>query len=174
MTRHPWNRLLAWIVDWACALLWAGVTAAIGVPLYLTGLTPHLSIGALNVVAAVILIVPVTFVLAALESSSREGTLGKRLRRLRVVDSRTGERVAYQRVLARNALKIALPWAIGHAAVFGIVEASASGTVPPSIWVVTALAYVLPIAYVVSLFIGAGRTPYDRLTRTSVARLPAE
>ena len=174
MARHPWNRLLAWIVDWACVLLWAVVTAVIGVPLYLAGLTPHLSVGALNVLAAIVLIVPVTFVLAALESTSREGTLGKRLRRLRVVDSRTGERVSYPRALARNALKIALPWAIGHAAVFGIVEASASGTVPPPIWVVTALAYVLPIVYVVSLFIGTGRTPYDHLTRTSVARLPAE
>jgi hypothetical protein len=134
VARHPWNRLLAWAIDWACVLVWVGVTAAIGVPLYLAGITTQLSVGALNVVAAVVLIVPVTFVLAASESSSHQATVGKRLRRLTVADVRTGRRVSYPRALARNALKIVLPWSIGRAAVFGIVDASASGTLRPRIW----------------------------------------
>ena len=41
----------------------------------------------------------------------------------------------------------------------------------PAIRAVTALAYFLPIAYVASLFIGSGRTPYDRIIRTAVTRI---
>ena len=111
-----------------------------------------------NLVAAVLLVVPVTIVLARLESSVKEGTLGKHTRHLRVVSARTGARVSFQQAIARNALKIALPWTIGHAAVYGIVTSSATGAVPISIWVLTAIAYVLPITYVVSLFLGTGKT----------------
>lgn len=45
------------------------------------------------------------------------------------------------------------------------------GLSAPAIRAVTALAYFLPIAYVASLFIGSGRTPYDRITRTAVTRI---
>jgi hypothetical protein len=39
--------------------------------------------------------------------------------------------------------------------------------------ILTGLAYVLPIIYVVSVFVGTGRTPYDRLAGTVVIRRPA-
>jgi hypothetical protein len=58
--RHPWNRLLAWGVDWLCILVWVAITAAVGIPLYLSGVTTGLSLAVLNVVAALILVVPVT------------------------------------------------------------------------------------------------------------------
>jgi hypothetical protein len=71
-------------------------------------------------------------------------------------------------------LKIALPWTIGHATVSGIVASSGTGAVPMSIWVVTAIAYVLPLSYVVSLFLGTGRTPYDRLCGAVVVTARAD
>ena len=108
-----------------------------------------------------------TLALAGLESSAREASIGKYLCHLRVVNSRKGQRVSYLRALDRNTLKIAVPWTIGHAAGFGIV-ASTAGSKPPSVWLVTAIAYALPIAYVVSLFICTGRTPYDRISGTTV------
>jgi len=168
MARHPWNRLLAWIVDWLAILAWVAVVAAVGIPLYLMGIIGTMPLLWANLVAAALLVVPVTIVLARLESSVKEGSLGKRARHLRVVSVRTGARVSFQQAIARNALKIALPWTIGHAAVYGIVTSSATGTVPISISVLTAIAYVLPITYVVSLFLGTGRTPYDRLCRSVV------
>lgn len=170
MSRHPWERLLAWLVDWACVLGWVAVTAAVGVPLFLSGATSGLSIVALHVVAAVVMVIPVTFALAALESSSREGSIGKRVRRLAVVNSRNGGRVSFGRALLRNSVKITIPWLLGHAAVFEIVSSSESGSVPPSIWILTAVAYVLPVVYVVSLFVRSGRTPYDRIARTTVIK----
>ena len=67
-------------------------------------------------------------------------------------------------------MKIAVPWTIGHAAVYGIVASSAAGSIPPAVWAATAFAYALPLAYVASLFFGTGRTPYDRISGTTVTR----
>jgi uncharacterized RDD family membrane protein YckC len=168
--RHPGNRLLAWVVDWACILVWVAITAAVGVPLFLAGVTRGLSIPALNVVATIILVLPVTVGLALLEASTRESTFGKRVRRLRVVDWRTGSRVPFGRTLLRNAVKVAIPWTLGHAAVYALVAGDPDAPPTVGVWVLTAVAYVLPIAYVVSLFVGDGRTPYDHLARTRVLR----
>jgi hypothetical protein len=52
--------------------------------------------------------------------------------------------------------------------VFSIVQTSGSGPVPVSVWLLTVVAYVLPIMYVVSLFVGQGRTPYDLVSGTVV------
>lgn len=170
MSREPWNRLIAWLIDWLCLLAWVAVTAAVGVTLDVTGVTPDLSRGALNIIATVIVVVPVTGAFALLESSGWEATVGKRTRRLRVVDAESGSPVPFRRTLRRNFVKIALPWMIGHAVVFEIVTRDAAGQVPGWLWVATAGAYVLPAFYVVSLFIGRGRTPYDWVSRTTVVR----
>ena len=82
----------------------------------------------------------------------------------------TGARVSWRRTLARNALKVAVPWTIGHAAAFNIVASSGASTVPVQVWLLTAVAYALPIVYVVTLFVGSGRTPYDRIAGTTVVR----
>jgi uncharacterized RDD family membrane protein YckC len=168
MTRHPWKRLSAWVIDWLCIAGFVAAVAALGIPLYLSGITSDVPALVSNVIATTVLVVPVTGALARFESSASSATPGKRLRRLTVVNSITRSRIGFGRALARNSLKIALPWVIGHAAVFAIVLASATSTVPTAVWLLTAIAYILPVAYVVSLFIGQGRTPYDRLCRTAV------
>jgi hypothetical protein len=65
-------------------------------------------------------------------------------------------------------VKLSLPWTIGHAAVIEIVGVGGAAQVPVGVWVLTAVAYLVPIWYVVSLFVGSGRPPYDRLARTRV------
>lgn len=167
--KHSWNRLLAWLIDWLCILAWVAIVAAIGIPLYLSGVTADLPLVQLNLIASATLVVPVTFALASLEASTMEGSLGKRARHLRVVSARTGSRMSFPQSLARTALKVALPWTIGHAAVYGLVTTSPSEPVPIWLWVTTGIAYLIPIVYVVSLFVGTGRTPYDRLCGTVVA-----
>jgi hypothetical protein len=69
--------------------------------------------------------------------------------------------------ILRNTLKIGVPWTIGHAAVFSIAQAGGSVPVPVpvSVWLLTVVAYVLPIMYVAFLFVGQGRTPYDLTCR---------
>ena len=157
------------LVDWFCILAWGVVVAAtVGVPLYLSGVTRHMSTLALNLVAALTMVVPVTVVLALLESSLREASVGKRTRHLRVVDVVTGSQVPFRRSILRNTMKIGVPWTIGHAAAYSIFQASRSGSVPISVWLLTFVAYVLPIMYIAFLFIGCGRTPYDIMSSTVV------
>lgn len=170
MTRHPGDRLLAWLIDWVLILLWAAVVAAVGVPLYLSGVMGKMPPVALNLVSALVLVIPVTITLAALESGRRSATFGKRIRLLRVVESASGAPVSFRRALVRNAAKVAIPWAFGHAAVYAIVESSRSGSVPVGVWILTASAYILPLVYLVSLFTGTGRTLYDLLSGTRVIR----
>ncbi|WP_051973443.1 RDD family protein [Cryobacterium sp. MLB-32] len=167
MNGHPWNRLLASAIDWLCILVWVGVVASIGVPLYVAGITGGLSTGAQNVLGTVVLVVPMTLMLTGFESSAREASIGKRVRHLIVVNSDTGQRVSFRRALVRNTMKLAVPWTVGHAAVYGIVAASATDSISPAIWVVTAFAYVVPLVYVASLFLGSGRTLYDRISGTT-------
>ncbi|MFI2485931.1 RDD family protein [Promicromonospora kroppenstedtii] len=167
MNSEAWRRIAAWLVDWLCFLAWLVVLAAIGIPLYLAGVTTGWSAATTNVVSALLTAVPLTTFLAVLESGPRQATIGKRALGLQVVGARDGGRLTFARALLRNALKVALPWTIGHAAAIGLVG---STTVEPGLIVLTAAAYVLPIAWVVTLFAGAGRTPYDRAGGATVVR----
>ncbi|GAB7040080.1 MULTISPECIES: RDD family protein [Catenuloplanes] len=174
VAREPLNRIAAWAVDWCCIIVWVAITAAVGVPLFLAGATDALGTTTLNLVAAAVVVFPVTFWLAHLESGTRRTTPGKRLRRLTVITATDGSRPTLRRALLRNTLKIAVPWLIGHAAVYAIAGTGDSGAVPIESWLLTATSYLLPIVYVASLFIGTGQTPYDRLSGTAVIRRAPE
>ncbi len=165
-SRHPWNRLLAWILDWLCILVWVAIVAVVGAVMYLTGVTRGIDPVVGNFVGFVTLIAPVTLALAWCESSAREATPGKRVRRLTVLSTGKGGRVRFPRALLRNALKVALPWELGHTVAFTL--AAGSGVVPVWLIPIAALTYALPIVYIVTLFVGDGRTLYDRLAGTVV------
>jgi len=172
MTRHPGDRLLAVLIDWLFMCVWIAVVSAVAVPLFLVGTLVRLPPVAANVVASLVLVVPITVALAVMEAGPRQSTPGKRARRLVVRDARTGDALPLRRALLRNALKIALPWTVAHAAVYAIaggdsVGASASAGAPAAL----IASYVLPVAYLVTLCLGAGRTPYDRVAGAVVARV---
>ncbi|MBT1634725.1 RDD family protein [Clavibacter michiganensis] len=171
MTRHPGDRVLAVLIDWLFMCVWIALVAAVTVPLLLVGAAMHLPPVAENAVATLVLVVPITIALAVLESGPRQATPGKRARRLIVQDARTGEALPFRRALIRNALKVALPWIVAHAAVYALVDASRSaGAVPMGVQAATAVSYLLPTVWLVTLLIGSGRTPYDRIAGTIVAR----
>lgn len=163
---------MAWLIDWACILGWAALTAAIAVPLYLAGVIPPGGPLAANLIGAVVVVIPTVVGAAWFESRQRPATPGKRVLGLEVATDAGHPR--FGATLVRNALKIGVPWLVGHAAAVAIVTSSADGgTVPVGVWVLTAAAYVIPLAWVVSLFVAGGRTPYDRLSGTTVVRRPA-
>lgn len=169
MTRHPWKRLAAWSIDCAVILGYAGLLAAVGIPLYLAGFLRSASLLLENAVSAFLLVIPAVLVLAGLEASQQTGTIGKRILKLRVTG--LGDtRIAYLRAVVRNTMKFGIPWLIAHATVYAIWSASSHGSAPGWwIWALLAVSYGIPIVWVVSLFIGTGRTPYDRLAHTQVA-----
>jgi uncharacterized RDD family membrane protein YckC len=157
--------MLAWVIDWLCMLVWVLVVAAISVPLYLAGVISALDVRVENVLAFILFIAPITLALAWRESSARQATPGKRARRLIVTTN--NRRVSFRRALLRNALKLALPWELGHTVAFTL--AAGNGVIPAWIVPVAALTYALPIVYVVTLFVGDGRTLYDRVAGTVVS-----
>jgi uncharacterized RDD family membrane protein YckC len=162
------RRIAAWLIDWACIVGWVAVTALIGVPLYIKGVIVPGGLIVLNVIAGLVVVVPVVLAAAVCESSARGATPGKRALRLRVRHGGTGP--GFGRALARNVLKIGIPWLIGHAAVYELSAAPSSGEpVPVAAWALTVAAYVLPIVYLACLFLPSGRTPYDRIAGTAVA-----
>lgn len=170
MTREPFARVGAWLVDLLCVSGWVAVLAVVGAALYFTNVVPAHGAWAGNAISFLVLVMPVTVALARFESGTREATIGKQARRLRVVDVDGRSQVSFGRALLRNAVKVAVPWGLGHVVFFGLVGSAPSGSVPAWLVVTTAAAYVLPGVYLVTLFVGNGRTPYDRLSRTRVVR----
>ena len=164
-----WRRLLAFAIDWCCMLGWVALVAAVGIPLYSTGMLNVTGVLAQNLVGLTV-VVPIVLAAAWCESRSRAATPGKRAFRLTVVhgDDVGRGRPTFARALLRNVLKLGIPWAIAHAAVFALVDTSASGPIPGwALWLLAA-AYVLPLLWLISLFTPTGRTAYDRLSSTRV------
>ena len=163
MTSTTRSRLLAGLIDLGMALAWALLVAAVGVPLYLAGQTSALGPLALNLVGLALVVLPVTVALTVMECGRYEATPGKLKFGLRVRRDPMGERISWQRSLLRNLLKLGVPWSLGHLAAIAL---AAGGGIDAQIGAVLSMA--VPVAYVVSLFLGDGRTIYDRLAGTMV------
>lgn len=163
--RLVWRRVAACLIDWLAILVWVGAVAAVGVPLYRAGLLQLSDQFLLNAMATLTVVVPVTIALAILETGPRAASIGKRVMRLRVVTAVGAEAPGFPRSLLRNSLKIALPWIIGHAAVYELVASGGRGG--PALVLLVA-AYVLPILYLVTLLAKLHLPSYDRLAGTRV------
>lgn len=163
MTSTTRSRLLAGLIDLGLALAWALIVAAVEVPLYLTGHTSAMGPLALNLVGLALVVLPVTVALTVMECGRYEATPGKLKLGLRVRVDPTAERISWQRSLLRNLLKLGVPWSLGHLAAIAL---AAGGGIDAEIGAILSMA--VPVAYLVSLFIGDGRTIYDRLAGTMV------
>lgn len=151
-----WRRLTAWLIDWLCIL----ILPALLVPVGLLLRNADLPAWGLNLGALVVLIVPVTLWLAWCESSERQATPGKRVRDLQVVGP--NGRITFSRAVLRNALKVAVPWELGHTVAYGF----ANGSDGAWLIILTVLVYAVLIAWSASLFFQ--RTLYDVLSGTRV------
>ena len=115
------------------------------------------------------LTIPVILYFAICESSRWQATIGKRLLRLRVQDM-SGNRLPWRKTLVRAMLKF-LPWELGHTVVHQLVSGDANGgTNAVPIWVlaVLAVAVLLDAWYLISIWVGTGRTAYDRASAAQV------
>ena len=155
-------------------LVWVAIVAAVGVPLYVAGAIRLDGFVAQNLVGLTV-VAPIVVAAAWCESRRGGATPGKRALRLSVeVADGSGGRASFPRALLRNTLKIGVPWLIGHAAVFALLDSSASGTPPAwSLWLLAA-AYVLPVLWLLSLFTPGSRTVYDPIAATRVGVLARE
>lgn len=111
------------------------------------------------------LTLPVLLYLSLLEAR-RGATLGKRALGLEVVG--TDDRpLSTRRALLRNAVKLA-PWEFSHLAIWYVPGRPFLD--PPPAWSLAAwlLSLAAAAVYLAALFVGEGRTPYDRVARSRV------
>lgn len=165
-----WRRTAAWAVDWLIISVYAAALVPVG--LLLVDRSVRLPSLGWNAVSFVVLIVPATVWLAAWEGGRSAATPGKHLLGLRVRVAREGD-VGWRRAAVRNALKVALPWELGHTAAFLLADPKASGATVLVGMASAVIACALAAGYVASLFIGTGRTPYDYAAASYVVRSPA-
>ncbi|MCA0306351.1 MAG: RDD family protein [Actinobacteria bacterium] len=163
MTSTPRRRLLAGLIDLGLMLAWALVVGAAVLGLAAGGALRGVGPLGLNLAGIALVVLPSTLGLTLLEGGRYEATPGKLAHNLRVRRDPTGERLGWGRSFLRNLLKLGLPWTLVHLAV---VTALAGGGV--AAWLGALLGVAVPVAYVVSLLRGDGRTIYDHLAQTMV------
>jgi uncharacterized RDD family membrane protein YckC len=155
---------VATVVDVLCMVPWIGVVAAAGVVLWSSGFTRTVDSGAANIIGFLTLILPITVTASGFEGSARHATPGKRLLRLRV-DRWSGGGAGFVRSLLRNGIKYAVPWELGHTAVFALVGSSSAPS--PTTAVVLVAAYAIPLLSLAMLLVN-GASLHDRIAGTRV------
>ena len=164
MTSTAQRRLRAGLIDLALMLVWALLVGVVALGLLtfkaLAGVGPL----GLNLTGIAAVVLPVTIGLTVLEAGRYEATPGKLKLGLRVRRDPGGERISWARSFLRNLLKLGLPWLLLHLAVIAITIGGGS----LAAWSGLLLALAVPVAYVVSLLRGDGRTIYDHLAGTMV------
>jgi uncharacterized RDD family membrane protein YckC len=98
------------------------------------------------------------------------GSVGKRLFRLRVFNL-DGGRPGLGQSFGRSLLKFA-PWELAHTATWYVPGRPFID--PPALLNLAGwgIALSLALVWAGAVFLGSGRTPYDRITRTRVERVP--
>ncbi len=168
------RRLLAFLVDYGVMVLFVAVLSATGFAIRAQlGLTPSAPTTFKQKLLAQALIVatvtlPIVIYFAVSESSRWQATIGKRVLRLQVKAYRGG-RPPLLRTLLRAVAKFA-PWELAHTGVWhvpGTPFVSEPAAFNYAIWITATL---LALWWFASLWLGDGRTPYDRIAGTVVTR----
>ncbi len=169
------RRIAAYSLDYLVIAIYAGTLFGVSVALFHGIPDAPRSPVVGQLIGFVALTAPVALYFAFCEASAWQGTIGKRILRLRVTDP-AGRRATLRRTLLRAAVKF-MPWELAHTYVHQIISLSQSD---PDLrlprWIQLALVMSLVLAgwYVASLFMGSRRTPYDRISGTVVLREGAD
>ena len=170
---QPIRRLLAFAADY---LVISGYLVILAAGSLLVAATPisagYLAIwsGAWSAELAgfLLLTMPVVLYFAIFESSRAGATLGKRLLNLRV-HGLDGGPLSLPRSFLRSAIKF-LPWEMAHFTIWHYVYGAAGRGHPPGWGAITlTIVYFLVAVFLLSLFIGAHRTLYDRAAGSIVS-----
>jgi len=157
------RRVRAGLIDLGLMLAWALLVGGVALALNAAGALRGIGPLGLNLGGIAAVVLPATIGLTLLEGGRYEATPGKLKYGLRVRRDPTGQRLSWGRSFFRNLLKLGLPWMLIHLA---MISAVVSGGV--AAWLGGLLSVAVPVAYVVSLYKGDGRTIYDHLAGTMV------
>ncbi len=169
------RRLLAFLVDYGVMALFVSVISVAGFAIRSQlGVTSSAAttfqqkLLAQAIVSATIML-PIMLYFAVSESSRWQATIGKRVLRLQVTDDHGG-RPPLLRTLLRAAVKFA-PWELAHTGVWhvpGTPFVSEPAAFSYGVWIA---AMLLALWWFASIWLGDGRTPYDRIAGTVVTRV---
>jgi len=164
----PWRRLAAYMIDYFVFIVPLLGLLALGV-WALFDFDPPIPTNAWvkHGIMILILTMPIVLYFACCESSPLQGTIGKRLMKVAVVDIH-GHRATFKHTALRALLKF-LPWEYFHAILWhwdGWPTNPAPATNLQLM--IIAIGWLILAWYVVSLFVGSRRTPYDRVAGTVV------
>ncbi|NEA36006.1 RDD family protein [Streptomyces sp. SID13031] len=154
------RRGLATAIDYAAMAAPLGLLAALTALRYRRRPLPQPSATKVRVLVAVGLTMPLSAVLAATEAAG--GSPGKRAMGLTLRDDTNAEPPSYSQALTRSLLKTALPWELGHQAVWEFrADNTRRGTV------LAAGAY-LALGLQAAAIVRGRRTYPDHVARTRV------
>ncbi|MGH2355862.1 MAG: RDD family protein [Chloroflexota bacterium] len=171
-TATGWRRLAAFGVDYLVIAAYIGVLTGVGIVVQRAlglGFEPPRTLrGRLlgEAVGMLTLTLPVAGYFALTEASPWQATIGKRALGLRVATA-AGQRLPLGRAVLRSLLKFA-PWELAHASLWHTPGWPTQPQPGPITYAGSALALLLAGWYVLSIFVGARRTPYDRAADTRV------
>ncbi|MEK6282639.1 MAG: RDD family protein [Acidobacteriota bacterium] len=155
------RRLLAFAIDFLPIAVY--ILALVGIGVGTTHITGELVILAspwtTDLLAFLVLILPVILYFTLQESSQRQATWGKHKMGIKVVNAQ-GLKLSGRQALIRSAVKF-FPWQLAHTCVIQIKF----GQTSPWLTIGALLAQVLVVTYVLSIIISKEhRAPYDRLS----------
>lgn len=154
------------MIDWCVFMVWVGVVALVSWYFQIPWPeNPWLA----QACGFPLTTLPFGIYLVLLDGSARQATIGKRILGLRVM-TLAGQRISRGSSFLRAAIKL-LPWELGHVAPWQLTLGPQNGEVPDWVMVFAILGMGGTLWYFVSLWLGDGRTPYDRLAATRVARI---
>jgi uncharacterized RDD family membrane protein YckC len=164
-------RIAAYLIDCAIILLYIAAITAISIFFSREDLESAFTISDKirgHAIAFFTLTLPVWFYFAAQESGSNRASFGKRLLRIRV-GTRAGQKSSFTSIAFRNGLKF-LPWEVAHIAIWYVPERPFIDPMPAINLAMCIGALFAATVYILSMFVGSGRTPYDYIARTFVTR----
>lgn len=165
----PLRRLFAYLIDSLVIFAWIAGLTAIGMS-WGTELFDRLDPASTKIFGHAFsftaLTLPVVLYFALTERSAMRASPGKRALGLCVAGP-DGTGIALSRALVRNVLKF-LPWEVAHTAIWHAPGQPFIDLPTASFMALHAGALALAGLYIASLFVGSGRTPYERLSGTRV------
>lgn len=163
----PYKRFSAFLIDYGLVVLYALVLLSATL-LFSTGfdvkLEPDPYTGQL--IGFLTLTLPTVLYFDFTEKSKWQGTIGKRIQKLRVV---TASARPARRILVRNILKF-LPWEVAHTGVHWSIYYDDHGLAPPQwTWLCLVVPQAVVLIYGISILTSKGRgSLYDRLAGTMI------
>ncbi|MFH0853321.1 MAG: RDD family protein [bacterium] len=166
------KRILAFIIDYLVIALYAGILfLLVYSAIKLFNLNTNVSSVIGQLIGMISLTLPVVLYFVIMENKSKQGTIGKNIKKIKVTDV-NNQTASLKYIIIRNIIKF-MPWEIAHLGIHWTIYFSNEGIEQPVwIWLVLVIPQVTVVIYLLSIVIDKNnRGIYDRISHTKVIEL---